>query len=469
MNQREKAMALSLCEDFVLDSKNFRDVVTNGQLTIFNALVSGKHKRIEILCSTQYGKSITVGLACLELACILNKKVVIVAPSAPKAKIIMRYVIDHLGDSPEFENQLEAETKLERLRLEGSKEKLSFRGGGCIFVISGNENNSKKKIESAMGEGAEIVIMDEACLISDEVEATIFRMIAGKGVNAVYCKIGNPFYRLPPYSHFWSSWNDPNYYRIFIDDRIAIEEGRYSDEFLLEAKTKPFYEILYKCEFPDEDSIDPEGFRPLITSKYIKYGVNCDIMKAIIKKEKEKGELKHELKLGCDIGAGGDSNVYLLRYGNYACVESSNHSNDTMTNVSEIERIAEEWKDYGFEWSNVNIDDIGVGRGVSDRLKEKGYNINGVSVGMPATEKDKFANIKAELYWKVREWAMNEESRLDTRREWEQLTWIRYKVSSDKQVKIEPKDKLKKASGKSPDFAEALMLSFYDSPYVGFA
>jgi hypothetical protein len=35
-------------------------------------------------------------------------------------------------------------------------------------------------------------------------------------------------------------------------------------------------------------------------------------------------------------------------------------------------------------------------------------------------------------------------------------------------VKIEPKEDLKKRSGKSPDFAEALMLTFYERTIIGF-
>jgi phage I-like protein len=37
--------------------------------------------------------------------------------------------------------------------------------------------------------------------------------------------------------------------------------------------------------------------------------------------------------------------------------------------------------------------------------------------------------------------------------------WIKYKVSSDKVIQIEPKQQLKARTGKSPDVAEALMLT----------
>jgi len=41
-----------------------------------------------------------------------------------------------------------------------------------------------------------------------------------------------------------------------------------------------------------------------------------------------------------------------------------------------------------------------------------------------------------------------------------QLPWVEYKVSTDKVLQIEPKEDLKRRSGKSPDNADAIMLTF---------
>lgn len=41
-----------------------------------------------------------------------------------------------------------------------------------------------------------------------------------------------------------------------------------------------------------------------------------------------------------------------------------------------------------------------------------------------------------------------------------QLPWIVYKVSTGKGLQIEPKETLKKRTGKPPGFAEALMQTF---------
>lgn len=443
--------------------------ITEGQLHIFGAIILRLHNRVQIICSTQYGKSLWVALAALVLTCVFGKVVVIVAPSKDKAKIIMRYYIEHLGDSPMFYTKLAKDSRLERLRQEESKERITLNNGGGIFIISTDEKNSKKSLEAAMGQGAEVVIGDEFCLVSDNTEATIFRMIAGKGPDACYIKIGNPFYSAPPNSHFLRTWLQVGtYHRIFIDFRTAIAEGRYNPEFIAEARSKPLFDILFECLFPDLSVMDKDGYRLLVLPEQIRFGVSPAIIKAAMEKAKKEngGVLAIKPKLGCDIGGGGDKNVRVLRWHKMAAVVGTNQSNDTMVNVTEIEN---DMAEYGVVAGDVNIDDIGIGRGVSDRLKEKGHQVNAVNVGEPAVfAPDAFSNLKAELCWEARKWIMDEESRLDKRDEWVQLTWLKYKTISDRKVQMEPKQKLKERTSASPDFAEAFYLTFAQQPFIGF-
>lgn len=448
------------------------EAVTDGQLSILDAIIFRNHKRVQIICTTQYGKSLWVALACIIVACIQGVKVAIIAPSDAKAKIIMRYFIEHLGDHALFYGKLDKKSRLERLRQEESKERIVLNNGGGIYVISAQQRNASKSIEAAMGEGAEVVIGDEFGLIQDATEATIFRMIAGKGAAGFYCKIGNPFYSMPPYSHFFATWNDPSYYRIFIDAARAEAEGRYTQDFLIEARKKPLADVLYDCEFPDEDVMDGDGYRPLVMTKHIKFGITPDELKAIIEHDLlpvDKGGLgglRTKVKGGADIAGGKDRNVYAVRYGMLGCVIGENRSADTMTNVGEIERIAAE---YHILPEDFAVDDIGVGHGVRDRLHERGFDCNGVSVGESAWDALTFFNLKAELCWDARTWLMNPESRLDQRNEWVQFTWLRYKTQSDKRVIMEPKEKLKARTKQSPDHAEAFYLTFAKRPFVGVA
>ena len=90
-----------------------------------------------------------------------------------------------------------------------------------------------------------------------------------------------------------------------------------------------------------------------------------------------------------------------------------------------------------------------------------------VNVGESPRDQDKFANLKAELYWGLR-------MRLETgdisgpmdERTIGQLAGIRYKHNARGQVVIESKDDARKRGVKSPDRAEAVMLAFAEVQYA---
>lgn len=404
-----------------------------------------KNQRNQIIAPTQYGKSLTVALAVLIRALVAGERFIILAPSMTKAQIIMSYVIDHCFDNALFLDQLELDPseKLDRLRRQRSRDYITFKTGGGVRTLTLDARNTKRNLEAAMGFGGNRIILDESSLIDDTLYATVKRMLGGYPYEDQFLlEIGNPFYR----NHFYRTWHSPNYNKIFIDYKIGLEEGRYSSEFIEEMRGEAFFDILYECKFPDETEIDQQGYRQLLTTDDIEKSYSDTL----------STNEKKEWILGVDIGAGGDYNVYVLRCQNIAFVESKNQSNDTMTNVLEVERIIKEYK---VDPANIYIDDTGVGKGVTDRLKEKGYQVNAVSFGSEAQDKTRYKNIKAQMYWNLRQW-IKSGGKLLKNPNWFQLTWIKYKISTDKVLQIEPKDDLIRRTGKSPDFADALALTF---------
>ncbi len=271
MTPQQREYCLYALSHFNIEGVPANEKCSDGQLEIFFCIVFRLWNRLQILCSTQYGKSLFVALACIWVATVQNEVIAIIAPTDEKAKIIMRYFVEHLGDNEMFYKQLEKKSKLDRLRMEDTKERIIMRTNpknkkaGGIFMISVQAGNSKKGVEAAMGAGARIVIQDESGLIPDPIEATVYRMIAGKGEDAFYCKIGNPFYR----NHFYLSSKDTTYHQIFIDYKRGIKEGRYTEDFIEGARKKPLFSILYECKFPGEGMVDSEGFLTLIPESKI--------------------------------------------------------------------------------------------------------------------------------------------------------------------------------------------------------
>ena len=417
------------------------------QIKIFDEIYYQRHRYAITIMPTQVGKSAIVSAAALLRSLVFKQDVVIVAPSEPKAQIIMGYVRNHCFDNDFFSSQLELDENesLDRLRKERSRKKITWKHGGSVRTVSVHAKQSDNP-EAAMGEGAPVIIIDESCLIPDLLYATIVRMTNGFPYDKTQIfEISNPFYR----NHFYQSWLDPDYHKIFLDYHGAIAEGRLDPRKVEKAKKLPLFSVLYVCKFPEEDQIDSEGFRQLVTSEDINAAQNAYTPQ----------KPTSEIILGVDIGGGGDESVFVLRDGDNAWIETRAKTKDTMTNVAEIERLI---KVYSIDPSNVFIDDIGVGRGVCDRLKEKNLAVNGVNVGdRPITEqgRERYFNIKAESYLALGAW-IQAGGQLKPNDDWNQVTWIRYKVNSDKNIQIERKEKLKARVGRSPDVAEALMLTF---------
>lgn len=419
------------------------------QQEIFNLIATNSHPRNQVIAPTQYGKSLTVSLAVLCRAVGRSEKFIILAPSEKKAQITMQYVIDHCFDSPIFMSQLELEesVSLDRLRRERSRNNITFKGGGGVMTLTLDSRNSKRSFEAAMGFGGNRLILDESSLIDDTLYATVKRMLGGYPYEDTFLlEIGNPFYL----NHFYRTWNNSDYHKIFIDYYIGLKEGRYDEKFIEEMRDEAFFSVFYECLFPEEDAIDEYGYRSLIS--------NEDLSKSFIDKPLP---LNGELYLGADIGGGGDYNVFVMRGDKHAWVEAQNRSNDTMSNVSEIQRIKEKYPNLSD--NHIFVDDIGIGRGVTDRLQEVKIYAKGVVAGREPQDKTKFFNTKAEAYWLAAQW-VKEGGKLLRDDKFRQLTWIKYKVNTDKVLQIEPKDDLKRRTGKSPDFAEAFMLTFVPPP-----
>ena len=118
--------------------------------------------------------------------------------------------------------------------------------------------------------------------------------------------------------------------------------------------------------------------------------------------------------------------------------------------------------------SAINVDVIGLGSGVVDRLRELGLPVRGVNVGeQPSSNPERFMRLRDELWWKTREWF---ESRAVTIPKDDgliaELVSPKYKLESSGKIKIESKDDMKKRGVRSPNKADALCLTFAGGDYA---
>jgi len=118
--------------------------------------------------------------------------------------------------------------------------------------------------------------------------------------------------------------------------------------------------------------------------------------------------------------------------------------------------------------SNIVVDEDGVGGGVVDILRCKGFVNNSTALKNPVTHnKENFDNLKSQCYFKLAE-LMNKNEiyiQADGRKKQqiiEELEQVKQKsVDNDSSKGIIPKDKVKALIGRSPDFSDCLAMRMY--------
>lgn len=107
---------------------------------------------------------------------------------------------------------------------------------------------------------------------------------------------------------------------------------------------------------------------------------------------------------------------------------------------------------------NIGIDGVGVGAGTVNALKEIGVNtVNLMGSASPFNNGniEKFANLRSQMYWQLREDLRTGVITLPNNiRLVSELTSIKWKLQNDK-ITIESKDEIKRRIGHSPNLADA--------------
>jgi hypothetical protein len=313
---------------------------------------------------------------------------------------------------------------------------------GEVFIVSAGD---------AIGEGSANIVEDEASLIDNNDHSMVMRMLGDNPEENFLFKIGNPFLR----NHFLNSSVDPAYHQIIVDCYQGLAEGRITEQTIEENSTYSFFKVLYECKFPSAEAVDEQGWSYLFTDELIKKAQERDLEPRGIK------------RLGVDVARGGRNyNAWVIRGDNYARVVKKDLDNDLMSVAGKTKDIM---LDEGVSADEVYIDDVGVGGGVVDRLKEMGYKINPVKEGAKAVESEEFENLKAELYagkQGLEAW-LKSGAFLYPHKDWIELNKIRFKKRSNGKTWIEPKSDMRKRGEESPDVADALMLTFASDAVSG--
>lgn len=222
------------------------------QALIFYYGISNKHKEIAIITPTRFGKSFTLSLTALYHAKLKNRKVTIASSDMDKASIIFKEVTKNLIKAdPIFREGLVGDSKIENLTAQISKKGLSWTSGGSISCISLSESikNDDVKGGGGIGHGADVLLIDESALISDENYSVALRMSL-ETPDFKLLEISNPHRK----NHFYKSMHNQTTTKVWIDCYDAIEQGRITIEQverLKEGMTVREFNSYVLCQFQE--------------------------------------------------------------------------------------------------------------------------------------------------------------------------------------------------------------------------
>jgi len=177
----------------------------------------------------------------------------------------------------------------------------------------------------------------------------------------------------------------------------------------------------------------------------------ADVAEAMERKASPDGGIV----IGADIARfGDDRTVIVKRQGLQVIDVKILEKKDTQEVASVILSMAEGGK--------INIDDTGVGGGVTDRLRRLGANVKAVNFGASASNKKKYPDIISEMWFCLAEQIKTIGLPYNTELQAE-LSSRYYKFTADERRKVESKDEYRKRTGKrSPDLADAMILCYYN-------
>lgn len=181
-----------------------------------------------------------------------------------------------------------------------------------------------------------------------------------------------------------------------------------------------------------------------------------DLVVQAMRREVHDGSYSHMPKiLGVDVARFGDDQSAIVRRQGVVSWRAEKYRElDNMTLAGIVVRHIEEWQP-----DAVFIDE-GYGQGVIDRLRQLDYDVIGVNFGGRAIDKAQYANKRAEMWGKVKQWlaaggvlAQDREMKAD-------LIGPEYGFNARDAIILERKEDMKKRGLASPDQGDALALTF---------
>lgn len=426
------------------------DQATFGQQQIVGAVLDPTVKRLIISAMTRYGKTFFVAKGLL--LHIANtpvtfkpktQKILIIAPTLDQTNIIRNYIAAHIAASTILSNLVDKPDHASptRLKSEMSKKRITFKNGWEIVTLTAHGNeNEEDPAPNLMGFGGDIIVLDEADLILRKVYTSRISRMLGDSPESKLIVIVNPW---NPLNFAHEQWQNPDFKKIHVGWQQALSEGRTTETYLNEQKallSEYEWTVLYESKWSNESE-----------DTLIRYDW---IQRAASKRISLKSPSRRIW--GADVAEQGSDKTILSN----ADTDGLRYAFNNQQWIREQETIpcANSIAGVVPKKDELNVDSIGVGAGVYSYLKTLGYKVVSVRVSeKPTIDDDRFLNQKSQRWWKVR--TLFEQDLISIPKEpvlMSQLSQMRFKFTSAGKIQIIDPE------GKSPDYADSLMLTIID-------
>ncbi|CDZ31085.1 DNA pacase B subunit [Neorhizobium galegae bv. officinalis] len=323
---------------------------------------------------------------------------------------------------------------------------------------------NKDNVSSARGVHMDnnFVFVDEATGVPDEVIEVLTNVLIDK--NGKLCLISNPS---STSGYFYETWNGPisvlwtKVHGKMTDAPHVTADDLLAKEIEYGGKASRLYGIMVLGEFPDNDA---DG---LIPRWLVEQAV-----------ENDEAVPSRDLPViwGVDpAGAGdnSDNSVLIKRHDSVVFEQPKTWRGLDPTQLAMAIRDEYEREHPTKRPQFICVDANGLGSGVESNLRAMGLPVRRVMVSNSPTRRPEFySRLRDQLWWEMGEWFRNDRPSIPKHADLiKELVTPTYTSDTGK-IKIEKKDEIKKRlKGASPDYADALSLTFAISPtrYAAFS
>ena len=406
------------------------------QKDFLNAVASGERK-ISIRSGHGVGKSTTASWAMLWF--LLTRypvKVVVTAPtSAQLYDALFAELKRWVKELPQPIQDL----------LDVKQERIELKASATEAFISARTSRAEQP-EALQG-----VHSDNVMLVADEasgVPEAVFEAAAGSmsGHNALTILLGNPVrssgFFFDTHNRLKDEW--------WTKRVSCIDSARVSKEYVDDMKSR----------YGEESN----AFRIRVLGEFPKSDDDTIIPMDLLESAKHRDTRAYEdapIIWGLDVARfGSDSSVLCKRQSNVVHTLERWRNLDLMQLTGAV--VAQyEACDHKNRPAEILVDSIGLGAGVVDRLRELKLPARGINVSESPAMGATYLNLRAELWHKAKAWLEKRDCKIPNNEDLiGELATVRYTFTSNGKIKIESKDDIRRRGLKSPDMADAFVLTF---------